>query len=163
MPITSAPPHPKGRFASFVSSYEGLLALATGLAIALHLILALALPATAPWWISQAPLIAIVIIGGAPLVWEVLAALIRREAGVDLLAAVAIIASVAMGEWLVGAIIVLMLSGGEALEEAATSRASAVLDALSERSPALAHRLRGQDRKSTRLNTSHVASSYAVF
>src|SRR5690625_7691112 len=49
-----------------------------------------------------------------------------------------------MGEWLVGAIIVLMLSGGEALEEAATSRASAVLDALSERSPALAHRLRGQ-------------------
>src|SRR5690625_3377959 len=130
MPKTSAPPQPKGRFASFVSSSEGRLALATGLAIALHLILALALPATAPWWISQAPLIAIVIIGGAPLVWEVLAALIRREAGVDLLAAVAIIASVAMGEWLVGAIIVLMLSGGEALEEAATSRASAVLDAL---------------------------------
>lgn len=144
MPKTSAPPQPKGRFASFVSSYEGLLAIATGIAIAVHLILALALPTTAPWWISQAPLIAIVIIGGAPLVWEVLAALIRREAGVDLLAAVAIVASVAMGEWLVGAIIVLMLSGGEALEEAATSRASAVLDALSERSPALAHRLRGQ-------------------
>src|SRR5690625_7724969 len=116
MPKTSAPPQPKGRFASFVSSYEGRLALATGLAIALHLILALALPATAPWWISQAPLIAIVIIGGGALVWEGLAALIRRAAGVDPLAAVAIIASVALREWLEGSIPVLLLSAGAAPE-----------------------------------------------
>lgn len=134
----------KSRFASFVSSYEGRLALATVAAIVVHLLLILVLPDTAHWVIAAAPLIAIVIIGGAPLVYEVLAALFRREAGVDLLAAVAIITSVVMGEWLVGAIIVLMLSGGEALEEAATSRASAVLDALADRSPAVAHRLRGK-------------------
>lgn len=134
----------KSRFASFAASYEGRLAIASVIAIALHLVLALTLPDTAAWWIAEAPLIAIVIAGGAPLVWEVIAALLRREAGVDLLAAVAIITSVVMGEWLVGAIIVLMLSGGEALEEAATSRASAVLDALTERSPAKAHRLRGE-------------------
>src|SRR5699024_10285202 len=113
-------------------------------AIVVHLLLILVLPDTSHWVIAAAPLIAIVIIGGAPLVYEVLAALFRREAGVDLLAAVAIITSVVMGEWLVGAIIVLMLSGGEALEEAATSRASAVLDALADRSPAVAHRLRGK-------------------
>ena len=136
-------PQAKSRLAAFASSYDGRLALATLAAIAIHLILALTVPESAPWWVAQGPLILVVIVGGAPLVWEVLAALARREAGVDLLAAVAIITSIAMGEWLVGAIIVLMLSGGEALEDAATARASAVLDALSERSPALAHRLRG--------------------
>src|SRR5690625_2510190 len=136
-------PQAKSRFAAFASSYDGRLALATLAAIAIHLILALTVPASAPWWVAQSPLILVVIAGGAPLVWEVLAALARREAGVDLLAAVAIFTAVVMGEWLVGAIIVLMLSGGEALEDAATARASAVLDALSKRSPALAHRLRG--------------------
>src|SRR5690625_4992427 len=134
----------KSRLSCFVSSYEGRLALATVIAIVIHLILVLAVPDAAPWWVAQAPLFLVVIVGGAPLVWEVLAALARREAGVDLLAAVAIVTSIVMGEWLVGVIIVLMLSGGEALEEAATARASAVLDALSERSPALAHRLRGR-------------------
>src|SRR5690625_111883 len=137
-------PQAKSRLAAFASSYDGRLALATLGAIAIHLILALTVPASAPWWVAQSPLILVVIAGGAPLVWEVLAVLARREAGVDLLAAVAIISSVAMGEWLVGAIIVLMLSGGEALEEAATARASAVLDALSARSPARAHRLRAE-------------------
>ncbi len=140
----TAGPHPKSRLATFAGSHEGRLAIATLIAIAAHLVLIFTLPDTSPWWISQSPLIIIVIIGGAPLVWEVLAALARREAGVDLLAAVAIVSSVAMGEWLVGAIIVLMLSGGEALEEAATARASAVLDALSARSPARAHRLRAE-------------------
>src|SRR5690625_7807087 len=111
MPKTSAPPQPKGRFASFVSSYEGRLALATGLAIALHLILALALPSTAPWWIYQAPLIAIVFIGGAPLVREVLAAVILREAVVDLLDAGAVIPSVAVAKLLGGGVIVLILIG----------------------------------------------------
>src|SRR5699024_10114148 len=135
---------PQSRFAAFAASYEGRLAISAVLAIVIYLALVLRVPETAPWWAVQSPLIVVVIVGGAPLVWEVLAALARREAGVDLLAAVAIITVVIMGEWLVGAIIVLMLSGGEALEEAATARASAVLDALSERSPARAHRLRGE-------------------
>src|SRR5690625_491486 len=106
MSANTAGQHPKSRLATFAGSYEGRLAIATLIAIAAHLILIFTLPDTAPWWISQSPLIVIVIIGGAPLVWEVLAALARREAGVDLLAAVAIVSSVAMGEWPVGAIIV---------------------------------------------------------
>ena len=43
-------------------------------------------------------------------------------------------------EYLVAAIVVLMLSGGEALEEFATARASSVLDALARRMPSIAHR-----------------------
>jgi heavy metal translocating P-type ATPase len=46
-----------------------------------------------------------------------------------------------MGELLVATIIVLMLSGGQALEKYATRRASSVLDALAHRTPSIAHRL----------------------
>lgn len=131
----------RGRLASFVRTTEGRLAALTVLAIGVHLVLSVAAPRA---W-AVAPLVAVVVGGGVPLVWRVLRALLRREAGADLLAAVSILASVALGEWLVAAIIVLMMSGGEALEAAATARASATLDALARRSPTLAHRLRGSD------------------
>ena len=87
------------------------------------------------------PLWAIVVIGGIPLVWEIVKDLIARTPGADLLAAIAIVTAVLLDEWLVAAIIVLMLSGGEALEEAATARAARVLEALAKRAPTLAHRL----------------------
>jgi heavy metal translocating P-type ATPase len=45
-----------------------------------------------------------------------------------------------MGELLVAAIIVLMLSGGQTLEDYATARASSVLSALAKRTPSIAHR-----------------------
>src|SRR4029079_7881603 len=57
------------------------------------------------------------------------------------LAGIAIATSVILGEYLAGAIIVLMLSGGTALELHATRRASAVLAALAKRLPSSAHRL----------------------
>lgn len=131
----------RGRLASFLRTTEGRLAALTVLAIGVHL----ALSVTAPRAWAVAPLVAVVVGGGVPLVWRVVRALLRREAGADLLAAVSVLASVALGEWLVAAIIVLMMSGGEALEAAATARASATLDALARRSPTLAHRLRGPD------------------
>jgi heavy metal translocating P-type ATPase len=48
-----------------------------------------------------------------------------------------------MGEYLVATIVVLMLSGGTALEQYATHRASSVLGALAKRMPQTAHRRRG--------------------
>ena len=48
--------------------------------------------------------------------------------------------AILLGEYLVATIVVLMLSGGEALEEFATARASSVLDALARRMPSIAHR-----------------------
>ena len=45
-----------------------------------------------------------------------------------------------MREWLVSAIVVLMLAGGRALETFATRRASSVLQALAKRMPVSAHR-----------------------
>ncbi|MBI3679030.1 MAG: cadmium-translocating P-type ATPase [Acidobacteria bacterium] len=66
--------------------------------------------------------------------------LFARQLSSDLLAGVSIIASAVMGQYLVGAIIVLMLSGGAAIERYATSRASNVLTALARRMPSIAHR-----------------------
>jgi heavy metal translocating P-type ATPase len=84
-------------------------------------------------------LMAIMVIGGVPLLWETLRQLMRREMGVDLIAILAISGSFLLGEYLAGAIIVLMLSGGEALEAFALRRARTSLTALAERAPRTAH------------------------
>lgn len=89
---------------------------------------------------SPIPLFAVLLLGGAPLLLDLARKLAKREFGSDLLAGISIVASVLAGQYLVGAIIVLMLSGGSALEEYATRRASAVLEALAKRTPQIAHR-----------------------
>jgi len=89
---------------------------------------------------SDLPLVATLVVGGLPLLVGLTRKLAAREFGSDLLAGVSIVTSVLLGEYLVGAIIVLMLSGGEALEQYATRRASSVLEALARRMPSVAHR-----------------------
>lgn len=139
IPATAA----RGRFARFVASFEGRLAAGTLLAIAIHLVIRFGIGG--PWWAADLPLMVVVVFGGIPLTVTVLRAVLRWQAGADLLAAVSIVAAVALGEWLVAAIIVLMMSGGEGLEAAASASASATLDALARRSPSVAHRLRDGD------------------
>jgi len=86
------------------------------------------------------PLLATLILGGLPLLYELLRKLMKREFGSDLLGGISIITSVLLGEYLAGSIIVLMLSGGEALESYALRSASSVLAALAKRMPSIAHR-----------------------
>jgi heavy metal translocating P-type ATPase len=88
-------------------------------------------------------LLAIIVIGAVPLLWETLSQLAHREFGVDLIALLAITGSVLLQEYLAGAIIVLMLSGGTALEEFALRRAHKSLSALAERAPRKAHLWQG--------------------
>ena len=64
---------------------------------------------------------------------------LRGHVGLDILAVVAMIATLAVGEYLASLIVVLMLSGGEALEEFAGRRARRDLTALLDRSPRTAH------------------------
>lgn len=64
--------------------------------------------------------------------------------GVDILAATAIITALVMGEGWVAAIVVLMLTGGEALENFAHNRAKAELSALLSRAPKQAHQIKGK-------------------
>lgn len=69
--------------------------------------------------------------------------ILRGNFGLDILAVVAMIAALAVGEYLAAMIVVLMLTGGEALEDYAASRATKDLDALLKRAPNLAHRITG--------------------
>jgi heavy metal translocating P-type ATPase len=92
---------------------------------------------------DQWPLLIALVLGGIPLVWELLIKLFNRQFGSDLLAGISIVTSVVLGEYLAGTLVVLMLSGGEALENYAVAQASSVLRALSNRLPAVAHVKRG--------------------
>ncbi len=64
--------------------------------------------------------------------------------GIDLLAATAIITSVILHEYIAAMIIVVMLTGGESLEDYAENRAKVELDALMERAPKTARLIRGR-------------------
>ena len=90
--------------------------------------------------VSELPLVATLVFGGIPLVLALLAKVLRREFGSDLLAGISIVTSAVLGEYLAGTLVVLMLSGGEALEAYAVRSASSVLEALAKRMPSVAHR-----------------------
>lgn len=88
----------------------------------------------------QIPLLVTLVFGGLPLLYDLFRKLLKREFGSDLLGGISIITSILLGEYLAGSIIVLMLSGGEALESYAVRSASSVLGALAKRMPSVAHR-----------------------
>jgi heavy metal translocating P-type ATPase len=72
-------------------------------------------------------------------------ALLRRETGVDLIALLAMVGALVLGQYLAGAIIAVMLTGGSALERFAIARARRELNALLSRAPGTAHRRAGAD------------------
>ena len=90
--------------------------------------------------LAELPLVVMLVLGGVPLVWDLLTKLFAGTFGSDLLAGISIVTSVLLGEYLAGVLVVLMLSGGAALESRAVSRAGDVLAALARRMPTLAHR-----------------------
>ena len=110
----------------------------TILAILVHL--ALRFGFHTPPGTYQIPLLATLALGGLPLLYDLLRKLLKLEFGSDLLGGISIVTSVLLGEYLAGSIIVLMLSGGEALESYALRSASSVLAALAKRMPSIAHR-----------------------
>lgn len=79
-----------------------------------------------------------------PLVWGMLQDIRDGKYGVDILAATAIAASLLLNEYWAGMIIVLMLTGGQALEDYAERRAKRELTALLEQKPVKARVLRGK-------------------
>lgn len=79
-----------------------------------------------------------------PLLWRMVQDIRYGTYGVDILAATAIVTAIIMQEYWAAAVIVLMLTGGEALEDYAEHRADRELEALLARAPAIAHVLRGR-------------------
>ncbi|HSX33224.1 MAG TPA: heavy metal translocating P-type ATPase [Candidatus Saccharimonadales bacterium] len=95
-----------------------------------------------------------------PLLWGMIEDLRSGTYGVDVLAATAIVASVLLHQYWAGMVIVLMLTGGEGLEDYAEHRAEHELSALLERAPQKALVLRG--RKEVEINASDVQAGDKV-
>jgi heavy metal translocating P-type ATPase len=79
-----------------------------------------------------------------PLTWSVLRTLLARDVGVDAIALFSMAGALALGEYLAGAVVALMLAGGNALEEYAGKRARRALTALVQRQPLTAYRREGE-------------------
>jgi heavy metal translocating P-type ATPase len=139
---------------------NGVVLVMAAAGVSAHLVLryvAFADPAVAAF-----PLEAALLIGGVPLVWRLGRNALRLEFGADHLAGVSIIASAWLGEYLAGALVVLMLSGGEALEAYAVSEATSVLRALAKRVPTLAHRERDGVREDVAVVDLRVGDEIAI-
>ena len=79
-------------------------------------------------------------IGGIPIVVSVVRGIAAREPGVDLIAVLAIVGALLLGQYLAGAVIALMLATGQALEAYAERKAHRELSALLGRAPHQVHR-----------------------
>jgi len=112
---------------------------------------------------SRWPLVAVLVIGGVPLVLRLLWTAAHGEFGSDQLAGISIVASVLLGEYLAGAIVVLMLSGGETLEAFAVAKATSVLRALASRLPTLAHRRTGDGFEDVPVSDLAVGDEVSIF
>ena len=124
-----------------VRSTNAAIALLALLGIAIHLSLRFAWRTPQVW--IDAPLLVVLAAGGGPIVARLLWRALKGEFGADHLAGISIVASFLLREYLAGAIVVLMLSGGTTLEQFAVAQATSVLRALASRLPTLAHRCRG--------------------
>ncbi|KAB8183926.1 cadmium-translocating P-type ATPase [Nonomuraea phyllanthi] len=80
------------------------------------------------------------IVALGPASWWVVSALRAGRLGVDAIAVLALVGTLAVREYLAGALIAVMLAGGRALEHYAMRRARRDLTALYERAPRSAHR-----------------------
>lgn len=131
---------PMSRVSSVLRAYP--LVFATILIAVIGLVL-LATPAraAAPWVVSgYALLIA---------AWEAIGMirqLLRGHAGLDILAVTAITAAVLVGEPWAALVVVLMLTGGAALEDYAENRSKRELTALLQKAPQYATRVVGEGR-----------------
>lgn len=82
------------------------------------------------------------IVGGAPIVWSTFRGILRKQFAADIVAMLAIIAAILMDQAFAGVVVVLMQSGGEAIEDYGLRRASSSLDALLAGAPKIARRIR---------------------
>lgn len=116
---------------------EGSIAILAIVGIMVHLILYYFIPAFQPY--SLYPLYITLAIGGSILVIDLLRKLFAFQFGSDLIAGISIVTAFLLEQYLAGALVVLMLSGGKTIENYAVRTASRMLEMLSKRAPTTAH------------------------
>jgi len=117
-----------------------------GNSVAILLTVLAAVVAGSVLWLAREPSLAdlawavAVVVALVPLGISVAKDLWHHETGVDLIALLAMAGSLVLGQFLAGAVIGLMLSGGQALERFASARARRELSSLLSRAPRVVHR-----------------------
>jgi heavy metal translocating P-type ATPase len=112
---------------------------------------------------ADVPLMFALALGGAPLIIDLFGQARRLEFGADHLAGISIVTAALLHQYLAGVLVVLMLSGGQALERAASGRASSVLHALARRMPSSVHRRRAGALEDVRAEEIAVGDEVIVF
>jgi len=87
--------------------------------------------------------LAAAVIGASFIAFSAGTSLLEGVFGVDVLATVAVVVSIAVGEYLAAAVVAIMLGGGEILEDFAYNRASNAIQKLIAQSPKTAFVIRG--------------------
>lgn len=121
-------------------SPTGSLVLPSAAVLAILAGTALRLSSVNPRW-AQNVWMAGLVATGVPILWRTLRYLARGHLATDIVATLAIVGSVLLGQPVAGLIVVVMQTGGEALERFAEGRASQAVRQLEEDAPRIAHRL----------------------
>jgi heavy metal translocating P-type ATPase len=113
------------------------------LATFLVILIGLALQAgPSPVWALRSWLIGLLVLG-LPVVWRTVAGAFQGRFAADLVASLAILTALLLQQPLPGLVVILMQTGGEALEHYAAGRASRAVEQLEAAAPRRANRLRG--------------------
>lgn len=122
-----------------LSSIPRLPLIAAGFLVAGALLSLLPAPAAALW--RERVWLAGLVLTGLPVSWRTLRGMLRGNFAADVVAMLAIVGAIALGQPLAGLVVVLMQTGGEALEAYAVTRASSAVAALEADAPRSAHRI----------------------
>lgn len=82
--------------------------------------------------------------------------------GIDILAATAIVVSVILGQYWAAIVVVLMLTGGESLEDYAEHRAKRELDSLLQRAPQKAHLIKSRKTVDVHVSQLHISDRIII-
>ncbi|MBV8470135.1 MAG: heavy metal translocating P-type ATPase [Burkholderiaceae bacterium] len=107
------------------------------------------------WALGALPALGVVL-------YDIAGSLFRREAGIDVLAAIAMVGAVLLGEYLSASVIAVMFSSGQLLESYAQARASREMSALLSRAPRSAIRIEGDTLVNVNLNEVRVGDRLLV-
>lgn len=91
-----------------------------------------------PRYVSDGLTFLVAAIGGSIITFKSIKSLFEKELTIDFLASIAIIVSIAVGEYLAAAIVVVMLYGGELVEDYAAKKASQAIEKLIQSIPVTA-------------------------
>jgi heavy metal translocating P-type ATPase len=96
-----------------------------------------------PIW-AEKILIGLCILGSIPCLIQIIHQLYQKNFGADVLAAMALLSSLGLHQYLTAILIIFMLATGQTLERYAKNKASSVLLSLAQRMPKVAHRQSNQ-------------------